>query len=111
VKDFSFGSSRRVGKDTVFTFTPKDEFKNGPVDITAETPPSDSEAIALAKENIARPSAYTFTVRRIQSGLKLKVVVDVVRTEWELHHAEIHKGGKGFDPRPGSKPWYGDTDY
>ncbi|MDN8615096.1 eCIS core domain-containing protein [Variovorax ginsengisoli] len=111
VKDFTFGSSRRVGKDTVFTFTPKNEFKNGPVDITAETPPSDSEAIALAKENIARPSAYTFTVRRIQSGLKLKVVVDVVRTEWELHHAEIHKGGKGFDPRPGSKPWYGDTDY
>ncbi|MDM0071122.1 DUF4157 domain-containing protein [Variovorax sp. J31P207] len=111
VKDFTFGSSRRLGKDTVFTFTPKDEFKNGPVDITAETPPSDSEAIALAKENIARPSAYTFTVRRIQSGLKLKVVVDVVRTEWELHHAEIRKGSKGFDPRPGSKPWYGDTDY
>jgi len=110
-KDFTFGTSRRAGKDTVFTFTPKDEFKNGPVDITAETPPSDSEAIALAKENIARPSAYTFTVRRIQSGLKLKVVVDVVRTEWELHHAEIRKGGKGFDPRPGSKPWYGDTDF
>ena len=40
----------------------------------------------------------------------LKMVVDVVRTEWELHHAEIRKAGKGFDPRPGSKPWYGDTD-
>jgi hypothetical protein len=110
LKDFTFGSSRVVGKDTVFTFTPKDEFKNGPVDITAETPPTDSEAIAMAKENIARPSAYTFTVRRIPSGVNLKVVVDVVRTEWELHHAEIHKGGKGFNPRPGSKPWFGDTD-
>ena len=109
-KDFTFGSSRAVGKNTVFTFTPKDEFKNGPVDITAETPPTDSEAIAMAKENISRPSAYTFTVKRIPSGVKLKVVVDVVRTEWELHHAEIRKGGKGFDPRPGSKPWYGDTD-
>ncbi|MDM0035636.1 DUF4157 domain-containing protein [Variovorax sp. J22P271] len=109
-RDFTFGASRRVGKDTVFTFTPKDEFKNGPVDITIESPPTDSEAIALAKQNIARPSAYTFTVRRNQSGLKLKVVVDVVRTEWELHHAEIRKGGKGFDPRLGSKPWYGDTD-
>ncbi|MEJ8810782.1 DUF4157 domain-containing protein [Variovorax ureilyticus] len=109
-KDFTFGASRVVGKNTVFTFTPKNEFKNGPVDITAETPPTDSEAIAMAKENISRPSAYTFTVRRIPSGVKLKVVVDVVRTEWELHHAEIHKGGKGFDPRPGSKPWFGDTD-
>jgi hypothetical protein len=110
-KDFAFGSSRVVGRNTVFSFTPKDAFKNGPVDITAETPPTDSEAIAIAKENIARPSAYTFTVRRIPSGVKLRVVVDVVRTEWELHHAEIHKGGKGFDPRPGSKPWFGDTGY
>lgn len=110
-KDFTFASSRIDGKDTVFTFTPKNEFKNGPAEITAETPPTDSEAIALAKEGIARPSAYTFTVRRIQSGVKLKVVVDVVRTEWELRHAEIHKGGKGFDPRPGSRPWFGDTGY
>ncbi|MBB3178423.1 DUF4157 domain-containing protein [Variovorax sp. Sphag1AA] len=110
VNDFTFGSSRAVGKDTVFTFKPKNEFKNGPVDITLETPPTDSEAIAIAKENISRPSAYTFTVRRIASGLNLKIVVDVVRTEWELHHAEIHKGGKGFNPRPGSKPWFGDTD-
>ena len=110
-KDFTFGSSRIVGKDTVFTFTPKDAFKNGPLDITLETPPSDPDAIAIAKANISRPSAYRFTVRRIQSGVKLKVVVDVVRTEWELHHAEIHKGGKGFDPRPGSAPWFGDTGY
>jgi hypothetical protein len=114
-RDYTFDSSTieitADGKNfTNFLFKAKDEFKNGPVTIRQETPPTNSEAEDKSKKRLARPSAYQVKAERQPSGLHLKVVVHVTRTEWELYHAQIHKGGKGFNPRAGTRPWFGDTE-
>ncbi|HEX5208425.1 MAG TPA: DUF4157 domain-containing protein [Steroidobacteraceae bacterium] len=112
LKEFTFGGAQVQGKMTVFTFKAKDKFKFG--DFTTdpiETPPTDAEAIQIARDRTARPEAYSFTVRRSRRGLHLSVDVDVARTEWTLYHQDLLKGGKRFHPSPGVRPWFGDTDY
>lgn len=111
--NYTFGSSRVEGTETVFTFTSNDPTKLGDIEIRQETPPDDAAAIELARKTVARPDAYTYKVSRLRTGLMLSVTVDIQRTEWELYHAEMKKKGKGFNPsadRPESKPWFGDTD-
>jgi len=108
---YTFGTSRIDGTDTVFTFKPDDPYKRGEVEIKQETPPDDKTATKRARDTVARPNAYAYKIRRVRHGLKLSVVVDIQRTEWELYHAEMHKHGKGFTPSPGTKPWFGDTGY
>jgi len=110
-KQYSFDKTREDGSKTVFTFNPKDPFKRGKVEIRQETPPDDKTAIERARKTVARPDAYAYKVRRDRSGLKLSIVVDIQRTEWEIWHAEIKKKGEGFRPSLGTKPWFGDTGY
>jgi hypothetical protein len=112
--DFTFDSSMVEntvnGKFTNFNFKPKNEFQERS---GHHYVPTDSEATEISKKNVARPSAYKFDPKPVRSGpnmLNLKIVVEVTRTEWELYHSEIHKGGKGFNPRAGTRPWFGDTE-
>jgi hypothetical protein len=107
---FTVGPRRVDGSDTVFTYLSKDPTKLGNVEIRIETPPDEKAAIELGRKTVPRPDAYAYKVRRVRGGLTLSVIVDIQRTEWELYHAEIHKRGKGFNPSPGAKPWYGDTE-
>jgi len=109
-KNYTAGPSRVVGTDTVFTYVSKDPTKLGDVEISIETPPDDKAAIKLARNTVPRPDAYAYNIRRARSGLNLTVIVDIQRTEWELYHAEMRKQGKGFNPSPGTKPWFGDTE-
>jgi hypothetical protein len=108
--NFTFGSSRIEGDQTLFTYTSKQPTKFGDIEIAQETPPTDQAAIEDARGKVSRPDAYAYKVRRVQSGVNLKVIVDIQQTEWVLYHAEIHKQGKGFNPSTGTKPWYADTD-
>jgi Domain of unknown function (DUF4157) len=108
--NFTFGSSRIEGDQTLFTYTSKQPTKFGDIEIAQDTPPTDKEAIEDARNKVARPDAYAYKVRRVQSGVNLKVIVDIQQTEWVLYHAEMHKQGKGFNPSTGTKPWYADTD-
>jgi hypothetical protein len=110
VKNYTAGPSHVEGTDTIFTYRSNNPTKLGSVDIRIETPPDDKAAIQLARKTVPRPDAYIYKVRRVRSGLKLSVIVDIQRTEWELYHAEMHKQGKGFNPSPGTKPWFGDTE-
>jgi hypothetical protein len=107
---FTFGSSHIEGDKTVFVFAPKNEFKDGEIAIGVDTPPDDKTAIQMARATVARPDTYLFTVRPKRTGLKLDVGVAIQKTMWELHHADIHKQGKGFNPREGTPTWFGDTD-
>jgi hypothetical protein len=109
-KSYTVGPSRLDGTDTVFTYLPSDPYKLGPIEIRMPTPPDDTAAIKLARDTIPRPDAYAYRVHRATKGLTLSVIVDIQRTEWELYHAEMHKQGKGFNPSPGTKPWFGDTE-
>lgn len=109
VKEYKFSGSRIEGVQTVFEFTAIHPFKFGPVTIRQETPPDDAAAITIAKQRVARPDAYAYKVRRPRRGAHLTVVVDVVRTEWNLYHSVLHKAGKPLSPSPGVKPWFGDT--
>jgi hypothetical protein len=109
-KNYTAGPSRVVGTDTVFTYISKDSTKWGDVEISIQTPPDDKAAIKLARNTIPRPDAYAYNIRRARNGLNLTVIVDIQRTEWELYHAEMRKQGKGFNPSPGTKPWFGDTE-
>jgi len=108
--DFTFGRSEIDGTQTVFHFVAKDQFKNGDVEIRADTPPTNDEAEALARAKVAEPQTYQFDVKRTQAGVKLTVDVSIRKTEWELYHSQIKKKGKGFNPTQGTKPWFGDTD-
>jgi hypothetical protein len=110
-KEYKFDSSRVDGSETVFTFAAIRPTKFGPIELRQETPPDDAAAVALAKARTSRPDAFTYKVRRVRQGVTLRIVVDIARTEWELHHSGLRKAGKPFDPSPGSKPWYGDTGY
>lgn len=109
-KNYNFDSMHVEGKDTVFTFVAKDPTKMGNTIIIMETPPDDKTAIQKARDTVARPDSYAYKVRRVRHGLNLSVTVDIQRSEWVLYHAEMHKQGKGFNPSPGTKPWYADTD-
>ena len=109
VRNYTVGPSRVEGVNTIFSYIPKDPTKLGPVELSIETPPTDNAAIQSARNTVAGPDAYAYKVRRTRSGLTLSVIVDIQRTIWELHHAEIRKQGKGFNPSPGTKPWFGDT--
>lgn len=111
---FKFASSSRVGDKTEFVYTAKglsrDGTREGDVTIAMETPPGDEAAVDMARAKVARPDTYAFKVNRKQTGLQLEVGVAIQKTEWELYHAEIHKQGKGFNPREGTPTWFGDTD-
>lgn len=107
-KGFTFAQSSVSGSMTTFEYTAKDP-KKPPVLIDTETPPTDAQAEAFARVQTPDPDTYKFVVRRSRSGVKLKVEVSVQKTQWELYHSEIKKKGKGFNPRQGSKPWFGDT--
>lgn len=108
-QDFTFGGSRVEGDKTVFEYRAKDPTKIGNVEIAAETPPTDAQAEAFARAQTADPDTYAYEVKRTRTGVKLKVEVTARKTEWELYHSEIKKKGKGFNPREGSRPWFGDT--
>lgn len=107
-KDFTFGGTRIEGGTTVFEYRAKDPAKPG-VEIDAETPPTDAQAEAFARAQIADPDTYAYDITRTRTGLQLKVEVTARKTEWELYHSDIKKKGKSFNPREGSKPWFGDT--
>lgn len=109
VKDFTFSRTEVVGAKTIFHFVANDKFKNGDLAIEADTPPTKDEAEALTRLKVAEPDTYTYDVKRSQAGLRLTVDVTFRKTEWELYHSQIKKKGKGFNPRQGSKPWFGDT--
>ena len=100
VRNYTVGPSRVEGVNTIFSYIPKDPTKLGPVELSIETPPTDNAAIQSARNTVAGPDAYAYKVRRTRSGLTLSVIVDIQRTIWELHHAEIRKQGKGFNPSP-----------
>ncbi len=108
--NYTFGSSSIEGDKTLFTYVSKQPTKFGNIGIAQDTPPDDKAAIEDARSKVARPDAYAYKVRRVQSGGTLKVIVDIQQTEWVLYHAEMHKQGKGFNPSTGTKPWYADTD-
>jgi hypothetical protein len=97
------------GDETVFTFTPRDTTGMGVIEIRAKTPPTDAAAIAEARKTVARPDAFAYRVTRQRSGSNLQVTVHVERTEWELWHTQLRKGGKPFNPVDATEPWYGDT--
>ncbi|GLQ45928.1 hypothetical protein GCM10007862_09790 [Dyella lipolytica] len=109
-KEYKFDASRIEGVKTVFMYKAIHPMKFGPIEVAQETPPDEATAIARAKAKVARPDAYTYKVRPIRQGVMLQVAVDIVRTEWNLYHSELHKAGKPFDPSPGVKPWFGDTE-
>ncbi len=108
-RDYKFGSSSASGGVTSFVFAANDKFKKGDVTIDMPTPPSERQAIDLARVKVANPDTYEFKFVRTRKGLDLRIDVRIQKTEWELHHAEIKKGGKGFNPTQGTKPWFGDT--
>jgi Domain of unknown function (DUF4157) len=99
------------GKNTIFHYVSKNPEDNSWQEITAETPPDDKAAIALATVDISRPNAYKYKISRTYTGdgLTLKIVVTSQRTEWVLYHSQIKKQRKGFNPSQGKAPWYGDT--
>ena len=108
-KRYTFGSQEETNDGTVFKYLPKNAAKDPPLLVTADTPPNNRTAIKQVREYEARPDAYAYDVKIVHKGLNHKVIVTLKRTEWVLHHTQIQKNGKGFDPTPGTKPWYGDT--
>jgi hypothetical protein len=108
-KKFKFGQSSVNGDTTTFTYISKNPTKYGDTMIEVDTPPNEKDAIALARKASSRPDAYTYKVRTKRNGMKLEMIVDAQRTEWQLYHANIHKQGKNFNPSPGTKPWFGNT--
>ena len=109
-KDYKFDKAHVEGNKTAFDYVPLDASRNPPISLLADNPPTDAEAIAEARNRTPRPDAYAYKVRRVRSGLTLSTLVDVVRTEWRLHHEGMRKRGQPFNPSPGAKPWYGDTE-
>jgi hypothetical protein len=108
-RDIQSMGSTIEGDETVFTFTPRDSTGMGVIEIRAKTPPTDAQAIADAKKTVARPEAFGYRVTRQRSGQTLQVTVHVERTEWELWHTQLRKGGKPFNPVDATEGWYGDT--
>lgn len=108
-RDIQSMSSTIDGDETVFTFTPMPRTGMGDIEIRAKTPPTDAQAIAEARKTQARPEAFGYRVTRQRSGQSLQVTVHIERTEWELWHTQLRKGGKPFNPVDATEGWYGDT--
>ncbi|XHX78660.1 MAG: DUF4157 domain-containing protein [Stenomitos frigidus ULC029] len=109
-KKFTFGQSTTSGNKTTLTYLSKNPTQYGNLTISdLDIPPNEKDAIAQAREASPRPDAYAYKVRTQRNGAVLQIFVDAQRTEWQLYHANIHKQGKGFNPSPGTKPWFGNV--
>jgi hypothetical protein len=104
---WEYKGRRTEGSKWVFSYEDKKSGQTTEMDV--EIPPTDDEAIAIAKAKSGRPEMTEFTVRRPRSGLQLDVIVDAKRTSWELYHQLIKQDGKPFDPATGTKPWFADA--
>ncbi|MGH2941890.1 MAG: hypothetical protein ACRDLN_03810, partial [Solirubrobacteraceae bacterium] len=78
------------------------------------TTPTQAELEQMAKADLARPDAYSFTAMKSAPGAgagETVFSIEAERSEWIVKHVPIKDGGKEVDPPPTDTKWWGESDF
>ena len=67
----------------------------------------------MAKADLARPDAYSFTPMKAVPGAAGETTfsIEAERSEWVVKHLPIEDAGKEVNPAPGDAKWWGESSH